>query len=102
MSDIASDVPCVFFTQGPIPESIGQLQALVDLQLWNNKHSGSFSPISTRILDSHSDLPLLFFLKTCALPAHIGSPGCLPNLKSLNVNGNPDLGGEIDASFLAN
>jgi hypothetical protein len=43
-----------------------------------------------------------FSLKTGALPANIGSPGCVLNLKFLVVQNNPDLGGEIDASFLAN
>jgi hypothetical protein len=34
------------------------------------------------------------------LPAHIGSPSCLPNLKALSVYNNENLGGVIDRGFL--
>jgi hypothetical protein len=36
------------------------------------------------------------------LPAHMGSASCLPSLKRLNVQGNKQLGGVIDAHFLYN
>jgi hypothetical protein len=36
------------------------------------------------------------------LPAHMGSASCLPSLKTLSVQDNTQLGGVIDAHFLAN
>jgi hypothetical protein len=36
------------------------------------------------------------------LPAHMGSVSCLPSLKALDVQNNKQLGGVLDANFLAN
>jgi hypothetical protein len=60
---------------GILPPSLAKLDTLVDLALFQNDLQG-------------------------ALPAHIGSPGCLPSLNTLRVSGNRELGGKIEATFL--
>jgi hypothetical protein len=62
---------------GTLPSSLAKLDTLVVLWLYNNNLQGS-------------------------LPAHIGSPSCLPNLKDMDVGDNKQLGGTIDAQFLVN
>jgi hypothetical protein len=65
-----SDVPCTlrlifslfssfdyyFLHAGPIPEIIGQLQSLTDLQLQDNELSGAFTNISGGVWDVASDV----------------------------------------------
>jgi hypothetical protein len=60
---------------GRLPASIAKLDTLEWLNLATNELEGS-------------------------LPAHIGSPSCLPKLKMLSVFDNPQLGGIIDTKWL--
>jgi Leucine-rich repeat (LRR) protein len=49
-----------FLHAGPIPESIGQLQSLTGLRLFDNKLSGAFTNISSGVWDVTSDVPSYF------------------------------------------
>ena len=89
---------------GTIPESIGRLEKLAHLYLFNNKLSGERAGRQQRSAPSiclsgqqQSLTPLAAILcARCAgeLPADMGSAECLPALKWLDVENNPDLGGE--------
>jgi hypothetical protein len=63
---------------GTLPPSLAKLDTLESLWLASNENLGGF------------------------LPAHMGSGSCLPSLKMLNVQGNTQLGGVIDARFFDN
>jgi hypothetical protein len=71
--DIASNVPCLlnltfmfFFLTGPIPESIGQLQSLTGLYLYENELSGELinifgtSPVMSLVYVTSNFLRYLF------------------------------------------
>jgi hypothetical protein len=92
------------FTVDTIPEVVGTMTKLEALDLRGLGYTGKSgtSPVLSLVyVASRSKISSRFSLKTGAMPANIGSPGCLPNLKILLVQNNPHLGGKTDASFLA-